>query len=84
MNKSVFISRDLSLNSPFRNRLETADFVVTGRSLLDFKPIPFKAFPKTDWIFFYSRKAVEFFLTQTHNLPTDIKIAAYGSGVFDH
>lgn len=80
MNKSVFISRDLSLNSPFRNRLETADFVVTGRSLLDFKPIPFKAFPKTDWIFFYSRKAVEFFLTQTHNLPTDIKIAAYGSG----
>ena len=80
MNKSVFISRDLSANSPFKHQLVAADFRVIGRSLLDFKPIPFDAFPTTDWIFFYSRKAVEFFLTQIEHLPTDVKIAAYGKG----
>jgi len=80
MEKSVFISRNLSPDSLFRIQLEAADFMVTGRSLLDFKAIPFTDFPSTDWIFFYSRKAVEFFLTQIQNLPTDLKIAAYGSG----
>ncbi len=80
MDKTVFISRDLSPESPFRSQLEAADFLVTGRSLLDFKLIPFSAFPTTDWIFFYSRKAVDFFFTQLQNLPIDLKIAAYGPG----
>jgi len=80
MNKSVFISRKLSPNSPFRKQLVAAGFRVMGRSLLDFKQISFDAFPTTDWIFFYSRKAVEFFLTQMESLPIDVKIAAYGKG----
>ncbi len=80
MDRTVFISRDLSPESPFRSQLEAADFMVTGRSLLDFKLIPFSAFPTTDWIFFYSRKAVNFFFTQLQNLPIDLKIAAYGPG----
>lgn len=80
MNKSVFISRALSLDSPFRSQLEAAGFNVIGRSLLDFNLIPFDSFPTTDWIFFYSRKAVEFFLIQMKNMPTDIKVAAYGTG----
>lgn len=80
MDKSVFISRALSLGSPFRGQLEAAGFSVTGRSLLDFKLVPFVAFPTTDWIFFYSRKAVEFFLSQIKKIPPDVKIAAYGTG----
>ncbi len=80
MNKSVFISRNLSPNSPFRSQLEAAGFRVLGRSLLDFKPISFDAFPTTDWIFFYSRKAVDFFLAQMETLPADVKIGAYGTG----
>jgi len=83
MNKSVFISRDLSPNSPFKEQLTTEGFRIMGRSLLEFKPVPFDAFPTTDWIFFYSRKAVEFFLAQMENLPTDVKIAAYGKGTHE-
>ncbi len=80
MDKSVFISRDLSLTSPFRSQLEADGFTVTDCSLLDFQRIPFEAFPTTDWIFFYSRKAVDFFLTQLENIPDDLKIATFGSG----
>ena len=80
MNKSVFITRNLSAESPFRSQLEAADFLVTGDSLLDFNPIEFSSFPTTDWIFFYSRKAVKYFIDQIENLPTDINIAAYGKG----
>lgn len=80
MDKSVFISRELSLNSPFRNQLKAEGFKITDRSLLDFKLIPFDAFPTTDWIFFYSRKSVDFFVKQLENIPTDLKIAAYGTG----
>ena len=80
MNKSVFITRNLSAKSPFQSQLEAADFLVTGCSLLDFDPIEFSSFPTTDWIFFYSRKAVKYFIDQIENLPTDIKIAAYGNG----
>lgn len=80
MNKSVFISRDLSVNSPFRSQLKAEGFKIIDRSLLDFQLIPFDAFPTTDWIFFYSRKSVDFFLTQLENIPTNLKIAAFGSG----
>ena len=76
----MFISRDLSENSPFRSQLEAKGFKVVDRSLLDFQEVPFKAFPTTDWIFFYSRKSVNFFLSQLENIPTDLKIAAFGSG----
>ena len=80
MDKSVFISRDLSVNSPFRSQLEAKGFKVVDRSLLDFQGIPFEAFPTTDWIFFYSRKAVDFFLKQLESFPTDLKVAAFGPG----
>jgi len=80
MEKSVFITRDLRVESPFQSQLEAADFIVTGSSLLDFEPIDFSSFPTTDWIFFYSRKAVKYFIDQIENIPNDIKIAAYGKG----
>lgn len=80
MKKSVFITRELSPKSSFHKQLEAAEFEVTGRSLLTFRQVPFSAFPTTEWIFFYSRKAVEFFLAQLQYLPTDFKIAAYGPG----
>ena len=80
MSKSAFITRDLSPKSPFRNQLEANNFIVTGSSLLEFNQIDFSSFPTTDWIFFYSRKAVKYFINQIENLPTDIKIAAYGTG----
>ncbi len=80
MDKSVFISRDLSVNSPFRCQLEAKGFKIIDRSLLEFQRVSFNAFPTTDWIFFYSRKAVDFFLSQLENIPKDLKIAAFGSG----
>lgn len=78
--KTVFISRDLQQDSLFFKQLKAADYQIDSGSLLQFEAIPFKHYPVTDWIFFYSRKAVNFFLNQIENLSPDIKIAAYGTG----
>lgn len=78
--KSVFISRELKAYSPFREQLESAGYQVKGTSFLRFEAVPFTTYPTTDWIFFYSRKAVTFFITQIDKLPAGVRIAAYGSG----
>jgi len=78
--KSVFISRELSDKSVFRDQLQETGIEVIGVSLLRFEAVPFTSYPTTDWIFFYSRKAVHFFINQIDRLPHLIKIAAYGSG----
>lgn len=60
--KSVFISRKLSADGAFNTILKAEGFDVAGESLVDFQAVPFDSIPKTDWIFFYSKKGVEFFM----------------------
>lgn len=78
----VFISRKLDEESVFLQKLQSAGFEVAGESLIHFSSVPFSSVPKTDWIFFYSRKAVHFFFSHLRqaNLACTAKIAALGDG----
>ncbi|MEL6721496.1 MAG: uroporphyrinogen-III synthase, partial [Bacteroidota bacterium] len=60
--KSVFITRFLAPDSDFRQILENEGFQVEGQSLIAFQAVPFEQFQYTDWIFFYSKNAVRYFL----------------------
>lgn len=57
----VFISRTLTDNSLFKKELSIPNVTIIGQSLVRFSPTPFLHIPKTDWIFFYSKKGVQFF-----------------------
>ena len=75
--KSIFISRELTPNSPL-NALKFQRQVVDS-SLLQFESIHFEALPDSDWIFFYSQKGVVHFFEQTQKRDiTGRKIAAFG------
>lgn len=82
--KTVFITRELSAGSLFRTQLEADGYVVTGRSLVAFRPELFPALPAAEWIFFYSKKAVRFFFEGLRAaglaLPADTRLAALGPG----
>lgn len=80
--KHIFISRALTDSSPFHN-LVNEDHILIADSLIKFNPILPEVIPQTDWIFFYSKKAFQFFVralndeSQVHYL--DKKIGALGS-----
>ena len=85
----IFISRYLRSTSPFKMELADFDMEIIGQSLIQFTPTPFETIPVVDWIFFYSKNGVKFFLETftahmflrilaEENLP--IKWATMGKG----
>lgn len=58
---TTFITRTLADDSVFRAILSGAGWTVSGESLVEFSPLPFRDLPAADWIFFTSRNAVRFF-----------------------
>lgn len=64
----IFISRKLRPDGAFVRLLSGHDLQVSGHSLLRFEGTSFDAVPDTDWIFFYSRKAVSFFFRRVKEL----------------
>jgi len=76
----VFISRDLEADSPFLQVLNPNWFDIRHESLVRFSPIPFEEIPACDWVFFYSRKGVQFSLqNEAFNFfIQEKKIAAMG------
>jgi uroporphyrinogen-III synthase len=77
---TVFISRYLGPDSVFRSRLTAAGYRLTGRSLIEFEAVPFRDVPSTDWIFFYSRRAVTFFFDQLAGPLKEVRLATFGAG----
>ena len=78
---TVFISRELSGSSEFKNLLAAAGWQVEGRSLVALAPLPFREMPDCDWIFFSSKNAVRFFSQNIENQNIDLpksKWAALG------
>lgn len=69
--KKIFISRELTDDSPFSQQLTAVGHEVHGASLLSFTLIPFKSLPAVDWLFFYSQKGVNFFFEQFDKLSDD-------------
>lgn len=76
---TIFISREISSDSIFKVMLEPAGYEIIGQSLIDFSPVPFDTIPQTDWLFFYSKRGVQFFFEQLKDqLDTTIRIATIG------
>lgn len=80
--KSVFLTRDKRKNDYFLHALSTQGFNVHQKSLIDIKPIAFKAIPKTDWIFFSSKNAVKYFFA-LQPIIDGIKLAAVSKSTAD-
>jgi len=79
--KTVFISRELSQHSPFRQRLQAAGWRVEGGSLLVFEPVAIGALPACDWVFFYSKRAADCFFQQMSPAKYEgVKFGAIGPG----
>ncbi|MEM6317658.1 MAG: uroporphyrinogen-III synthase [Bacteroidota bacterium] len=81
----VFISRDLKKDSPFQQILTQANFLVYGKNLLQFHPVKFSLPATFDWLFFYSKNGVQFFLQSLPDraLIDTKKIATIGKGTAD-
>lgn len=78
MSRSIFISRDLPLHSPFRLALEEAGWKVFAQSLIDIIPLKFEVLDKAlDWVFFSSSHGADLFLHNYHG-PRDFKIGVVG------
>ncbi|MFT4761689.1 MAG: uroporphyrinogen-III synthase [Paraglaciecola sp.] len=79
--KKVFISRDLKSDSIFKQLLENQGFEIFGQSLISFNSVNFNLPEKPDWLFFYSKSGVLFFLLKVDiGYFATIKIAAIGEG----
>ncbi len=70
----IFLSRHLDHDSPFRSLAESGEIGMVAQSLLLFSPVHFRTIPKGDWLFFYSKSGVKYFLDQ---LSTLVQIASY-------
>lgn len=77
--KSVFISRDENESGNLNKWLNKLDFKVENKSLIDMKKLTLKELPKSDWLFFSSKHAVEFFFMQKPDIGTT-KIGCMGKG----
>lgn len=75
----VFISREQPPHSPFRRTVEAAGHRVHGESLIRLTPVAFGEPPATDWIFFYSPRAVAFFAAAARP-EAEQRLAAIGPG----
>ena len=62
---SVFITREVNVNSHFRAVLEGSSFKVHGWPLIETKLIPINKLPECSWIFFASKQAVKYFFRQS-------------------
>ena len=78
----ILITRNLQAHHLFSASLIAQGFEVNGISLITFKTIAIKNLPKTDWVFFSSKHAVENFFKQMPDL-TDQKFGAIGKSTAD-
>ncbi len=79
--RSVFITRDLREDSPFHS---LAEYDIQATSLINFYPLKVPKMPDTQWLFFYSRNGVKYFLESMGDEASIIfsarKIACMGYG----
>lgn len=76
--KSVFISREAN-NDYFFKTLETHHFDFEAFSLLDFEPLIFELKGQFEWVFFSSKKGVDYFINGVEDsVFQNMKIGAIG------
>jgi hydroxymethylbilane synthase len=82
--RNVFITRELSRQSYFRQALEKHKINIEARSLIRTVPVILKLashiLQDVDWIFFSSKNAIEYFFELNPQLPPNIKFGVMGAG----
>ncbi|MES2761498.1 MAG: uroporphyrinogen-III synthase [Bacteroidota bacterium] len=69
--KTIFISRNLTQDSPFK-KLKKYDIKVIDQSLIETSQIRYSYTPQTKWIFFSSKNAIKYFFAQNPQLPVNV------------
>ncbi|MFT3765345.1 MAG: hydroxymethylbilane synthase [Minicystis sp.] len=77
--KKVFVTRTFHENQYLPKALQSLGYTVEGKSLIEFKQIRIKELPKTDWVFFSSKHAVEYFFKQNPDLDKNVKFGCIGT-----
>ncbi len=62
--QKVFVTKTFRENDYLPRALKGLGFDVVGKSLIEFRQIKFKEFAKTEWVFFSSKHAVQYFFSQ--------------------
>lgn len=62
--QKVFVTKNFREHDYLPNALKRLGFTVEGKSLIEFKEVKFQLLPKSDWIFFSSKHAVNYFFKQ--------------------
>jgi hydroxymethylbilane synthase len=75
---AVIITRDLTDDSFFKNVLEGNGYKVHGISFIETKKVAVTETPQSDWVFFASSNAVDFFFEQEPQLKSKTKFGAIG------
>lgn len=76
--KRIFISRNLTVESPFYALLNKKASI-EAQSLINFEAVPIPPIPISDWLFFYSKKGLDFGWPHLHPLNPLPKIAVLGA-----
>jgi hydroxymethylbilane synthase len=75
---SVLITRDLEDDSFFKKTLEGNGYKVTGISFIETKKVEFNKITQSDWVFFASSNAVDYFFEQSPELKPKTKFGVIG------
>jgi len=78
-NKTVYISRDKQEAAIFIKQLDKTGIYIIAESPIAFEGIDVNHIPFTDWIFFSSKTAVQYFFSQEIPYSSISKFAAIGS-----
>jgi hydroxymethylbilane synthase len=82
--KSIFISRKLTNDSPFISLLQIRDCTIIDESLIQITQIRYSYTPQTNWIFFTSKNAIDYFFAQKPNLPEHVKYGVISNASEKH
>jgi hydroxymethylbilane synthase len=82
--KRIFISRKLAPDSPFIILLRDQNFEVIDQSLIEITQIRFSYTPQTNWIFFTSKNAIDYFFAQNPDVPMAVKFGVISNASAKH
>ena len=82
--KSIFISRHLKSDSPFKQLINDVGFTITAEPLIKITQIRYSYTPQTKWIFFTSKNAMDHFFSQDPDLQPDVKYAVISETSAEH
>lgn len=82
--KTIFISRKLTADSPFFALLQKEDLKIIDQSLIQTTQIRYSYTPQTNWIFFTSKNAIDYFFAQDPDIPEQVKYGVISNASAQH